>query len=250
MRRDMELAVLAQRNREALAGHAAQLHAMAATMRELDAATSEIASGAGRVAGAAERALEQVQVGERATAGIQEGLERIHENAAAVHAALGGLAGSIDRIVGAVQVIDDLADRADLLALNAALEGARAGEAGRGIQVIAAELRRLAENVNGRTSGIRELIGDVREGMATVLAASERNRDVAVDGEELGLAASVSLAKILRSVQETAGAAGEIRVATLQQREASAGALRSIDAMAEAGRQIEEVAEDLAEAAR
>ncbi len=237
---------LNRRHREALVAHAAQLHAMAVTMRELDAASHEIASGAGRVAGAADKALEQVRVGERATAGMVQGLERLHVNATTVHDALGTLSGRIDGIGAAVEVIDDLSDRADLLALNAALEGARAGEAGRGIQVIAAELRRLAENVSARTKGIRTLIEEVHEAMALALQASERNRDVAIDGEELGLAASVSLEKIVRSVQETAAVAGEIHVATLQQQEANAAALRTIDKMSEAGQTIAEVADEIA----
>ena len=114
-----------RRHREALIAHAAQLQSIAVTMRELDAASHEIASGAGRVAAAVDRAVEQARVGERATAGMVEGLERIHVNAATVHDALGQLAGRVDGIGAAVQVIDDLSDRADLLALNAALEGAR-----------------------------------------------------------------------------------------------------------------------------
>lgn len=241
--------LLASRNREALEEHVADLQSMAATMRELDAASHEIANGAARVAAAAERALEKVKVGERATSGMVQGLERIHENAAATHEALAILAGKIDGIGGAIDVIDDLSDRVDLLALNAALEGARAGEAGRGIQVIAAEMRRLAESVVARTRGIRSSIEEIRQAMEAALRASERNRDVAVDGEELVLAATVSLEQVLACVQETTAGATEIRVATLQQQEATEQALRSITSMTEGSRALQQIADELAELA-
>lgn len=236
---------LARRNREALGNHAAELHALAATMRELEAASHEIASSAGRVSGAAARTLEQARIGEQATAGMVRGLERIHENAAAVHEALSKLAQQVAAIGQAVEVIDELSDRVDLLALNAALEGARAGEAGRGLQVIAAEMRRLAENVASRTQGIRTLLEQTREATDAALQASERNRDVAIDAEELGLAATVSLNEILACVEETNGAASEIGVATLQQQEATEGALRAIVAVTEAGNSLSLLASEL-----
>lgn len=244
------LATLADRNREALRTHAAELHAVASTMRELDAASNEIAGGAARVSGAAEQTLEQARVGERSTAGMVEGLARIHDNAAAVHEALTALAKRIEGIARAAEVIDELSDRVDLLALNAALEGARAGEAGRGILVIAGEMRRLAESVTARTGGIRQMIEEIGEASREALHASERNRDVAIDGEELGLAATVSLAQILGCVEETHQAAREIRVATLQQQEATAAALRAIDSMSGATAAMHAVADELAEASR
>lgn len=240
---------LAARNREALATHTAELHAVAATMRELDAASHEIARGAERVSVAAENTVEQARVGERSTAGFVQGLERIHENAATVHEALSNLSAQMEGIGNAVLVIDELSDRTDLLALNAALEGARAGDAGRGILVIAGELRRLAESVTARTSGIRELIDQIKETTSVALQASERNRDVAIDGEELALAATVSLKRIVGSVEETFAAAREIRIATLQQQEATQAALVATTKMTEATSSLESIAEELVEAA-
>lgn len=236
---------LAQQHREALDRHASELHAMAATMRELEAASHEIAASAQRVSGAAAKTLEQARIGEQATSGMVRGLERIHENASAVHDALSALAEKVRGIGAAVEVIDDLSDRVDLLALNAALEGARAGEAGRGLQVIAAEMRRLAENVAGRTRGIRELLEQTQEATRAALLASERNRDVAIDAEELVLAASVSLGEILGCVEETNAAASEIGVATVQQQEATAGALRGIVAVTETGVSLRVIAEEI-----
>ncbi len=242
-----ELRGLAQRHRKALVDHAAELQSMAATMRELDAASHEIAQGAGRVAGAAERSLVQVRAGEEATAGMVQRLEAIHDNAASVHGALGALAEKIAAIGSAVEVIDDLSDRVDLLALNAALEGARAGEAGRGLQVIAAEMRRMAENVAARTRGIRELLEQTHEASEAALQASERNRDVAIDAEELGLAATASLGEILTCAEETASAARESGIATLQQQEASEGALRGVVALTETGVSLRGIAAELEE---
>jgi methyl-accepting chemotaxis protein len=71
-------------------------------------------------------------------------------------------------------VIREIADRSDLLALNASLEGTRAGEAGRGFALVAAEMRKLAERVTASVTDIKKLVSDVRASVsATVLATEE-----------------------------------------------------------------------------
>lgn len=242
---DGDLQALALQHREALDRHTSELQSMAATMRELEAASHEIADNARRVSQAAARTVEQARLGEQATAGMVSILERIHENASSVHEALAALAEQVAGIGAAVEVIDELSDRVDLLALNAALEGARAGEAGKGLQIIAAEMRRLAERVAGRTRGIRDALERTQEATEAALAASERNRDVAIDAEELGLAATVSLGEILGSVEETNAGAAEIGVATAQQQDATEGALRAIVSATDAGVSLRVIAETI-----
>jgi methyl-accepting chemotaxis protein len=107
--------------------------------------------------------------------------------------------------------IMQVADRTDLLALNAALEGTKAGEAGRGFTLVAAEMRRLAESVMESVTGIRRLMNDMR-------AASQ----VAVQAGQEGIALS----------EETTRSARDIAQVTQQQREATEQVGQSMDDMA------------------
>ena len=107
--------------------------------------------------------------------------------------------------------IMQVADRTDLLALNAALEGTKAGEAGRGFTLVAAEMRRLAENVMESVAGIRRLMNDIR-------GASQ----VAVQAGQEGVALS----------EETTRSARDIALATQQQRKATEQVGQSMDDMA------------------
>ena len=120
-----------------------------------------------------------------------------------------------------VEVIDEIADRSDLLALNAALEGAKAGEAGRGFSIVAAEMRRLAENVMESTKEIKNLITEIRESTHAAKEASDGNKREASEGEKLGGAAMTSVTGILSGIQETSDAARVIHLATQQQRTAT-----------------------------
>lgn len=83
------------------------------------------------------------------------------------------IAGKIDRLSGLLHSIEQIADRTDLLALNAALEGTRAGEAGRGFALVADEMRRLAESVLETAATIRELMKEMHRASEEAVGASQ-----------------------------------------------------------------------------
>jgi methyl-accepting chemotaxis protein len=76
-------------------------------------------------------------------------------------------------------VIREVGDRSDLLALNGSLEATRAGEAGRGFALVAAEMRRLAERVTGTVDDVRTLVHDITSASASTVAATTHSRDLA-----------------------------------------------------------------------
>ena len=78
-----------------------------------------------------------------------------------------------ERIGEILESIKEIADRSDLLALNASLEGLRAGEAGKGFTLVAAEMRRLAENIKGSVGNVKELLSDIRESALSSAMAIE-----------------------------------------------------------------------------
>lgn len=115
-----------------------------------------------------------------------------------------------EKVAELLATIMQVADRTDLLALNAALEGTKAGEAGKGFTLVAAEMRRLAENVMESVSGIRKLMKDVRGTSQKAVQASH-------DGTQLS--------------EETTRSAREIALVTQQQRKATEQVRTSMDEM-------------------
>jgi methyl-accepting chemotaxis protein len=163
----------------------------------------------------------------------------VRRNASDVGSAMQKLSRSLERIGSVVDVIDEIADRSDLLALNAALEGAKAGEAGRGFSIVAAEMRRLAENVMESTKEIKTLISDIRQASTLANTSAERNVTMAAEGEKLGSSAIDSVSGILSGVQETSDAARVIHLATQQQRTATEQVVQSMAEIEEITRQAQ-----------
>jgi len=244
-----EVLAAATQQESSMTEHASAIHETTATMEELKGASHQIAENARTVAAVAEQTLVSARNGEGSIRGLLESVQRITDNAAVVHDAMTRLARRVERIGSVVEVIDDIADRSDLLALNAALEGAKAGEAGRGFSIVASEMRRLAENVLVATKEIKGLIGEIREATESAIDASERNRSAADDGNRQGEAAMSSVQEIVAGVQETNDAARVIHLATQQQRTATEQVVQSMAEVEIATRQAQEGARQSSHAA-
>jgi methyl-accepting chemotaxis protein len=223
-----EVLAAATQNESSTAAQASAIHETTATMEELKGASHQIAENAQMVAGIAGQTLSGAKQGEGSIKLFMESMEKVRHNAIEVDDAIGKLSRRVERIGTVVEVIDEIADRSDLLALNAALEGAKAGEAGRGFSIVAAEMRRLAENVLESTKEIKNLITEIRESTHAAKEASDGNKRMAAEGEKLGGAAISSVTGILTSIQETSDAARVIHLATQQQRSATEQVVQSM----------------------
>ncbi len=216
---------------------AAAIHETTATMEELKHASAQIAENAGSVARVAEETLGAARAGKGAISEFAIAMQNIRKDGLAVVEAISKLTKRVERIGTVVEVIDEIADRSDLLALNAALEGSRAGEAGRGFSIVAAEMRRLAENVMESTKEIKNLIAEIREATQAAASAAEESRKATEEGERLGTVASTAVEGILAGVQETSDAARVINLATQQQRTATEQVVTSMAEIEEVTRQ-------------
>lgn len=234
-----EVLAAATQNEHSTSQQAAGVHETTATMEELKGASHQIAENAQMVASIAEQTLSATRQGEGAIRAFMESMEKVRRNAAEVDEAIVRLSRRVERIGTVVEVIDEIADRSDLLALNAALEGAKAGEAGRGFSIVAAEMRRLAENVMESTREIKSLIGEIRESTQAAKEASDGNRRMAAEGERLGGAAMASVSGILAGAQGTSDAARLIHLATQQQRSATEQVVQSMGEIEEVTRQAQ-----------
>jgi methyl-accepting chemotaxis protein len=156
------------------------------------------------------------------------------------------------RISEVMELIDRIAARTKLIAFNAALEAAAAGESGRRFGVVAMEVRRLADNVVESTEEIRERIAEIQAAANALVVASEQEARRIGEGVARGQEASQALAEILDSARSTTTAAEQISASTLQQQAAAeqvVAAIRSIrdesQAVAGGSKEAAQVIDDL-----
>ncbi|MCP4592021.1 MAG: methyl-accepting chemotaxis protein [bacterium] len=230
---------------------------MSATTNELVAAARQMTESGASVSAQAEQARTECGDG---TGRIQEavqGIEGIRERVERIAEHMLSLGSKSQQISGVLDIINELSEQTNLLSLNASIEAAGAGEAGKRFAVVASEIRKLAERAAESTTEIRSLIDGIQETVnATIMATEEGSKavggGVCLTGEVQG-----SFERIANQVSSTTQSAKAIEMASRQQvtaLEQIDGAVRDIDGTAQqseaAARQVQTEAQALAEAAR
>jgi methyl-accepting chemotaxis protein len=194
-----------------------QAGAIATAIEELTAAVDEVSrrsTGADQKSSeAGSHATEGSRVVSETVTEIQSIAERVNESAEAV-LALGAKSEQIGKII---QVINDIADQTNLLALNAAIEAARAGEHGRGFAVVADEVRKLAERTQKATEEVSRSIAEIQTQTNAAVAIMESGKERVASGVELARRAGSSLERIVTGSQDVASEIRGIASAAEQQ---------------------------------
>ncbi|BEV72669.1 hypothetical protein THUN1379_21510 [Paludibacterium sp. THUN1379] len=141
---------------------------------------------------------------------VQRSTEVIHQ-----------LGSQSDRISQIINVIKEIADQTNLLALNAAIEAARAGEAGRGFAVVADEVRKLAEKTSRSTKEIGDMISAIQQGTQQAVLSMETGSDKVRDGVAMAERAGEAMEQIEGGVRKVLSAVASISEALGEQRSAS-----------------------------
>ena len=204
-------------------------NATAAAVEQLTVSVSHIADSARnaeQMTRASGQASRQMSEEVRATA---EEISLISDTVRQLEAVLKGLDSRSMQISNIVGVIKEIADQTNLLALNAAIEAARAGEQGRGFAVVADEVRKLAERTGVSTVEIGNMIRLIQEETKSAVGSMETAVQQVQVGVEKSQAVTQSIELIERNAQEVESALGSIATATSQQSTASHEIARNIE---------------------
>ena len=173
---------------------------VATAMHEMTATVQEVARNAEEASEAAVAADQQAREGDRV---VNEAIVQIEKLASEVGNstdAMNELKRESDKIGSVLDVIKSVAQQTNLLALNAAIEAARAGEAGRGFAVVADEVRSLAQRTQKSTEEIEQLIAGLQSGTQQVATIMDNSRELTVSSVELTRRAGHSLENITKTV--------------------------------------------------
>ena len=217
-----------------ISGNQTQQAGVAATsIDNLNVAVKEVAKKSLEVLSSATEASimasDGQQVVNKAVLGIQQVATTVSESASLI-AALGARSDQIGQIVS---VIKDIAEQTNLLALNAAIEAARAGEQGRGFAVVADEVRKLAERTATATSEISGMISAIQTETGSAVSTMEKGSTQVKEGVALANQAGLSLQNINNSVKNVVEMIGQIADATRTQSDTTNEITQRVEHIAE-----------------
>ena len=194
---------------------------IASTMEELSSSASQVAQHSHGVVTRADETLAETRIGagevENLTAKINDISQDIQANLVAI-VDLGTKSKEINKIM---TIINNIASQTKLIAFNAALEAASAGETGKRFGVVALEIRRLADNVVESTAEIEGRIAEIQETVNRLVLSSEKTNGRIMEGQEYARHTVNVLNSVVEKVEESTDAARQISLSTQQQQIAS-----------------------------
>jgi len=194
---------------------------VATAMQEMSSTVLQVSENSNKAAEASRQAAETAR---RGGAIVEETLSRMRAIADSVSGTakkMDELGKSSDQIGQIVGVINDIADQTNLLALNAAIEAARAGEQGRGFAVVADEVRKLAERTTTATKEIAGMIKNIQQETKTAVTAMETGTKQVEEGVKSTIQAGGSLKEIIHMAEQVGEMVMQIATAAMEQSSAS-----------------------------
>jgi methyl-accepting chemotaxis protein len=190
---------------------------IATTISELLVTSRQIAESAQRVAQIAEQTVSAASLGHGTVDQTNDSISGIRQQVDQIVAHMLELGKKSQEIGTVLDIVAELAEQTNILAINATIEAAGAGESGKRFAVVADEIRKLADRVSGSTKEIRSLIDDVRSAVNTTVMATETGSKAVDAGTRKFADVAATFKKITTLVSTTTDAAREIGLSTKQQ---------------------------------
>ncbi len=240
-----QLRTTAGHAQEAISGQRVQTDQIATAMNEMAASVQEVARNTQTAAQTAQQGKALASSGALVASEAMGAIEALIDKLRAGGAVMDQLRAAATEIGGVLEIIAGLAEQTNLLALNAAIEAARAGEHGRGFAVVADEVRSLSQKTHQSTERIREAVEHIQRGAGEAVASAREADAAANKSEEQVEHNAEALAEISGAVGTIADLAAQIASAAEEQSTVAAEIDRNVVAIAEGGRDSEVAADEV-----
>nr|WP_068828420.1 methyl-accepting chemotaxis protein [Pseudomonas sp. BMS12] len=223
---------------------------MAAAMEQMIHNIAQIADHARNAQGISSQSEQLASDGGQVILGVVEGMSRIAEAVNQSSSTITALGESSEEIHSIIQVINSIAEQTNLLALNAAIEAARAGEAGRGFAVVADEVRNLAARTAQSTQEITSMIERIKASTEQAVSSMQTGVQRVSDGVSLARQAGDSIGEIRGGAHRAAEVVEEISYTIGEQSKASNEVAQRVEQIARMSQQNSHTVDELANAAQ
>ena len=206
-----------------------RLSETATAMEEMNATVLEVAKNASQATDTSEKAKTKAQEGSTIVGKVVVGINQVQSQSMELKSDMTALGKQAEGIGHIMNVISDIADQTNLLALNAAIEAARAGEAGRGFAVVADEVRKLAEKTMTATKEVGDAIQQIQQGTRKNIENVDRTVKTIEEATLLAKASGETLVEIVNYVEVSTDQVRSIATASEEQSSASEEINRSVE---------------------
>lgn len=195
----------------------AAINQISATVSEAQASSQQAATKAAEVADLATDALRVGQEGAESVDAILHGMQEIRSKVESIAENILALSEQTQQIGEIIASVTDIADQSNILAINAAIEAAKAGEQGKGFAVVAGEVRNLAEQSKQATAKVRSILIDIQKATNTAVLATEQGTRGVESGVGLTQSAGTVITQLTATLRNAAQSSQQIAAASRQQ---------------------------------
>lgn len=221
-----------------------QIEQIATAIHEMGASSQDIAQNANSAASSSARATEALLIGQDSVVSTTRSVDQMNEQMKVTQEVVQQLSEDTQAITKVLSVITGVSEQTNLLALNAAIEAARAGEAGRGFAVVADEVRTLAARSNESAEEIKSIIDKLQTRTTEVVQAIEENSSLAISCQEEAKNSEIQLNNISDNITIMNDENTQIASATTQQSHVVGEISPRVTEVSEIAKSIEMVAEE------